>query len=381
MVKRELETVLRAAAAKYPVISITGPRQSGKTTLARSVFADFTYVLLEETDTARLASEDPRGFFERFRGSLILDEVQKAPDLLSYLQRIVDEPKNRKRFILTGSESLLITDKIAQSLAGRVRRFNLLPFSLAENRMEDLQDAILHGGYPRIHDSQLVPFEWLGDYYSTYIQRDVRSVLSIGNLSQFDRFVRLTAGRAGQLTDFAALGADCGVTQPTAKSWMSVLEATFVVFLLQPHFRNFNKRVIKSPKVYFYDTGLLCYLLRIRDRDQLLTNPLYGSIFENWVISERLKKLLHRGEESNLYFWRDHKGHEIDLIADEGAFLNPTEIKSSMTFHPDFLKNLKYFNKLQSPDCNSEAPIGECVYAGSESHSYQNTKITAWTAV
>lgn len=381
MVKRDLEPLLRQAAAKYPVLSITGPRQSGKTTLARSVFADFTYVLLEETDTARLANEDPRGFFERFQGSLILDEVQKTPDLLSYLQRIVDEPGNRQRFILTGSESLLLTDKISQTLAGRVRRFHLLPFSLPENPQEDLSAAMLQGGYPRIHESQLVPFEWLGDYYATYIQRDVRAVLNVGNLSQFDRFVRLAAGRVGQLADYASIGADCGITQPTAKSWMSVLEATFVVFLLQPHFRNFNKRIIKSPKVYFHDTGLLCYLLRIRDRDQLLCHPLYGSIFENWVISERLKKRLHHGEESNLYFWRDQKGHEIDLLSDEGTFLHPTEIKSSMTFHPDFLKNLHYFNKLQAANSTNPPPAGECVYAGNESYSYQQTTITAWSAV
>jgi uncharacterized protein len=381
MVTRELEPLLRRAVATYPVISITGPRQSGKTTLARGVFADFRYVLLEETDTARLANEDPRGFFERFQGSLILDEVQKTPGLLSYLQRIVDERGNQSRYILTGSESLLLTDKISQTLAGRVRCFTLLPFSLSECPQEDLAQAMLQGGYPRIHDSQLVSYEWLGDYYATYIQRDVRSVLNVGNLSQFDRFVRLAAGRVGQLTDYAALGAGCGITQPTAKSWMSVLEATFVVFLLQPHFRNFNKRIIKSPKVYFHDTGLLCYLLRIRDRDQLLSHPLYGSIFENWVISERLKRLLHQGEESNLYFWRDQKGHEVDLIADRGTFLHPTEIKSSMTFHPDFVKNLRYLNQLQSANSRDAPPAGECVYAGSESHSYQGAKITGWNAV
>lgn len=381
MVKRDLEKSLRQASAKYPVISITGPRQSGKTTLARSLFPEFTYVLLEETDTARLANEDPCGFFERFQGSLILDEVQKTPELLSFIQGIVDEPGNKSRFILTGSESLLLTDKIAQTLAGRVRRFHLLPFSLGENPQKDLSMAILQGGYPKIHESQLVPYEWLGDYYATYVQRDVRAVKNVGNLTQFDRFVRLAAGRVGQLADYASLGADCGITQPTAKSWMSVLEATFVVFLLQPHFKNFNKRIIKSPKVYFHDTGLLCYLLRIRDRDQLLSHPLYGSIFENWVISERLKQRFHQGEESDLYFWRDQKSHEIDLIADRGNFLHPTEIKSSMTFHPDFLKNLRYFNKLQSADSNDTPPAGECVYAGNESYHYQQTKITAWSTV
>ncbi len=375
MFDRTLRKVIGEEAGQYPVIAITGPRQSGKTTLVRELFPDHRYILLEDPDIRDQALLDARGFFRRFSGSLILDEVQKVPDLLSYLQGIVDDPDNRREFVLTGSEHLLLSDTISQTLAGRARIYHLLPLSQSERASSNAQDAIFAGGYPRIHDRNLKPTTWLAQYYATYIQRDVRAVLNVSNLDQFDRFVRLAAGRTGQLLDYASIGSDCGVSQPTAKAWYSVLKASFICFTLEPHFRNFGKRIIKSPKSYFFDTGLLCYLLRIKDTSQLENHPLYGSVFENYIIAERLKRLLHNGDESNLYFWRDQKGHEVDLVADNGDYLFPTEIKSSETFHKSFCKNLKYLNSIQD---RANDGSGECIYGGEETFDLNHWTIRSW---
>lgn len=398
MYKRHLEEVLRKSAEKYHVLVILGPRQSGKTTLASSLFKTHTYILFEEPDQRRFAMEDPRGFFKRHRESVILDEVQHVPELLSYIQGIVDQPNNRQQFVLTGSQHLLLMERISQTLAGRGRIVHLLPFTLRELRYEasaeisisqpsiprlpkflsDLETMLYTGGYPRIYDKKLNPTEWYSQYYQTYVEKDVRSILNLTNIDLFDRFIRLCAGRVGQLLNLASLGGDTGISQPTANAWLTILQAGFICFKLQPHFRNFHKRLIKTPKLYFFDTGLLCYLLRITDPQQIYEHPLRGAIFENWVISEFSKSYFHRGLEPPLYFWRDQKGHEVDLIVDQGTTLFPIEIKSARTFHPDFLRDSRYLNSLQK---NKHVPQGCVIYAGEENSIFQNHQILSWQAL
>lgn len=363
------------------MVTLVGPRQSGKPTLARALFPDYEYITLEDPDRRRLATEDPRGFFKRYSGNLILDEIQRAPELLSYIQGLVDEPGAVRRFVLTGSHQLLLMEKVSQTLAGRTVIAKLLPFSKREidrhPHPHRLEDYLFTGGYPRIYDRQLNPSTWLSQYLQTYVERDVRSLLRIGELDTFDRFLRLCAGRVGQLLNLSSLGADCGISQPTAGAWLSVLQTSFVAFTLRPHFRNFHKRLIKSPKLYFYDTGLLCHLLNISSPEMLRDHPFRGNIFENWVITERMKEFFNRGIEPPIYFWRDTKGHEIDLVLDEGTYLFPIEIKSSYTFHPDFLKNVRFLAQLQS-DTAIPSPAGECVYAGEESFDFETFRVRSW---
>jgi predicted AAA+ superfamily ATPase len=375
MYHRSISDILLSEYEKYPVLAILGPRQTGKTTLARNLFSRLAYVSMEDPDNRRFAMDDPRGFFNRFDGSLIIDEVQKSPDLLSYIQTIVDQPGNKRKFILTGSESLVLSEKISQSLAGRIRLFTLLPLTLDELPAKSLNERILSGGYPRPYDQGILASTWLAQYYATYISKDVRQILNLADLDNFDRVVRLFAGRSGQLLNLSNLSNDAGVSAPTIRAWLSVLKSSYICFSLEPHYKNFNKRIIKSPKVYFYDTGLLCYLLRIKTVSELETHPLYGNIFENFVISERLKKIFNQGDESNLYFWRDQKGHEIDLVEDRGAYLFPIEIKSSMTFHSSFVENLHFFNKLQKRKTET---LGEVVYSGNESFQFKEYAITPW---
>jgi predicted AAA+ superfamily ATPase len=378
MYARDLESSVAAAAANYRAIVLLGPRQSGKTTLARALFPAFTYLSLEDPDTRRLAIDDPRGLLASSKGSLILDEVQRAPDLLSYLQGALDDPASQRRFVLTGSQNLLLLEKVSQTLAGRTRLFTLLPLSQHELRVNGVRvdDALdrrmLRGGYPRIYDRDLNAGEWLAQYYATYVERDVRTLSTLGDLDRFDRFVRLLAGRVGQLLNLSSLASDTGVAQPTAGAWLSILKTSYVCFTLEPHFANFSKRLIKSPKPYFYDTGLLCYLLRISDEVQLFSHPLRGAIFENWLISERIKGFLNAGKEAPVYFWRDTKGHEIDLVVDRGGALAPTEIKSAATFDPSALDGLNFFAKLRG-----EAG-GELVYGGEPSFEHAGYAITSW---
>jgi len=381
MYKRALEAEVLSAALKYRAIVLLGPRQSGKTTLARGLFPGFRYVSLEDPDLRRLALSDPRALLRDTSESLILDEVQRAPELLSYLQGRLDDPASQQRFILTGSQNLLLAEKVSQTLAGRTRIFSLLPLSQRELSLngvrsrDDLEERLLRGGYPRIYDQDLDPTEWLAQYYATYVERDVRQLLAITDLDLFDRYMRLLAGRAGQLLNLSSLGSDCGVSQPTASAWLSILKTSYICLTLEPHFRNFSKRLIKSPKPYFYDTGLLCYLLRISTRDQLSSHPLRGAIFENWVVTERMKGFLNAGKEGPLYFWRDTRGHEVDLVVDRGTLLEPIEIKSAVTFDPSFLDGLQYFAKLQ------QHPGGEIVYGGDRSVALHDFKVTSWREV
>lgn len=398
MIRRALLPVLRRAAEQYPVVTLTGPRQSGKTTLARTAFPRHRYVSLEDPDDARFAREDPRGFLHQFTGSVILDEVQRTPDLFSYIQTIVDEREKPGRFILSGSQNFLLLEKVSQSLAGRCAILHLLPFSMSELQgrrplavsqlgrtvprqrtrpAPDLVDVLFRGFYPRIHDKGLEPRQWLRGYYQTYVQRDVRSILNVGDLEVFGRFIRLCAGRNGQILNLSSLGADCGVTHTTARRWVSILEASFLILMLRPHHRNFSKRMIRSPKLYFLDTGLLCYLLGIRSPEEIHGHASRGAIFESLIVSELLKNRLHQGEEGDLYFWRDSAGHEIDLVLDLGSSLTPIEIKSGMTVASDFFQGLDYWRKLSGLP---NAP-GVLVYAGDRAYRRQGIVVHPWDAL
>ena len=396
MIKRTLARKLKEAAAQFPVVTVTGPRQSGKTTLVQSVFRSYDYVSLELPDQRDFALEDPRGFLGQFDGPVILDEVQRTPDLFSYIQVLVDEHRDwTGRFILTGSHNFLLLQGLSQSLAGRCAVLHLLPFSLAELTgrkplsldglgstiprnprapASGLMETLFAGFYPRIHDRHLPARDWLAGYYQTYIERDVRSVLNVGDIETFGRFVRLCAGRSGQLLNLSGLGSDCGVSHVTAKRWLSVLEASFIVVLLRPHHRNFGKRLIKSPKLYFLDTGLLCYLLQIQAPEALLHRAERGAVFESFVVSELYKNFLHRGDQPRLHFWRDTAGHEVDIVVDMGAGLIPVEIKSAQTVASDFFDGLAYWRKLTGAEQGPSA----LVYGGDQAFTRSGASVYPW---
>lgn len=399
MIPRHLTKAIRRAAKEYSIITLTGPRQSGKTTLVRSVFPRHAYASLEDPDLRAEALEDPRGFLDRFHGGVILDEVQRAPDLFSYIQGIVDRRDRPGRFVLTGSQNFLLLDRVSQSLAGRCAILRLLPFSRREllrraprdvltaidrpghatarsaERRSELFDTLVMGGYPRIHDKHLNPTTWLSNYYQTYVERDVRDVLKVGDIETFGRFVRLCAGRCGQLLNASSLAADAGIAQPTARRWLSILEASFIVYLLRPHHRSFNKRLVKSPKLYFVDSGLLCYLLRIESAEDLVTHAARGPIFESWVVSETLKNCYHRGIEPDIYFWRDSNGHEIDLLIDRGARQYPVEIKSGQTVASDFFSSLQYWRGL----AGEAGHAAGLVYGGDASYKRRGVSVISWS--
>lgn len=395
MVPRTLRPVLRAAARRYPVLTLTGPRQSGKTSLLRDAFPRHDYVSLEEPDQRSFALEDPRGFLDQFPGAVVLDEVQRSPELFSYIQTLVDREARPGRFILSGSQNFLLLGSVSQSLAGRSAIFHLLPFSLAElerrrplpvatlgrslarSRRGDTPELLstLHRGfYPRIHDQGLEPPRWLSGYYQTYVERDVREIANVGDLESFGRFVRLCAGRNGQLLNSSSLANDCGVTHSTIKRWLSILEASFLVVLLRPHHENFSKRLIKAPKLYFLDTGLLCYLLRIRTPEELRHHASRGSVFESFVVAELMKNYLHRGEESNLHFWRDAAGHEVDLLLEERGTLTAIEIKSAQTVASDFFAGLRYFAGLTGDPSTPRALI----YGGDRTFRREGVIVYRW---
>ncbi|UCG33768.1 MAG: ATP-binding protein [Phycisphaerales bacterium] len=340
MIQRDLATILRSSVRRFPAVTLTGPRQSGKSTLCKMVFPDSAYANLEAPDVRAFASADPRGFLAQFERGAIIDEIQRVPDLTSYLQQVIDEAPKRVRWILTGSQSLTMMESVSQSLAGRTAVLHLLPLARSEVRRfrrhpQTLDEALFAGGYPRILDQRLAPSEWLGSYVRTYVERDVRLVSNVGDLAAFQRFVQLCASRTAQLLNLSSLALDAGISQPTAKAWLSVLEATFIAFRLQPYFGNIGKRLVKAPKLHFYDTGLVCWLLGIRDVSQLRLHPLRGAIFETWVVSEIVKHRLNRGEHAGLYFYRDRQGVEGDLIVEEGGRLSVVEAKAGQTATPD----------------------------------------------
>ena len=398
MYRRVLEKELKQVARHYPVVTLTGPRQSGKTTLVRTSFPKHEYASLEEPDLREFAIDDPRGFLEQFSGPVVLDEVQRAPDLFSYIQTVVDETDSPGQFVLSGSQNFLLLESISQSLAGRTAILHLLPLSLGEierrksfplakigrelprgrpTQKRDVMETLFRGFYPRIHDKELEARRWYADYYRTYIERDVRSVVNVGDLESFGRFVRLCAGRSGQLLNLTSLANDCGIAHTTARRWLSILEASFLVTLLRPHYGNFGKRLIKSPKLYFLDTGLLCYLLRIRSPDDLRFHASRGAIFEGYVLSELFKNLLNHGMETDLYFWQDSAGHEIDILLEKGDKLVPIEVKSGQTISRDYFKGIDLWRKLVK---DAEHPAA-LVYAGDRAFRRKNVTVYRWSSL
>ena len=374
MIKREITPCLVALFEKYPFVTVTGPRQSGKTTLCRSAFPHLKYVNLEAPDQREFAESDPRGFLSQLGEGAILDEIQRVPELLSYLQVLADEARRNGLFVLTGSEQFRLSDAINQSLAGRTALLRLLPFSLAERgrtgASESVDDILYSGFYPRIHDQKLEPRQALGDYFETYVERDVRQIGEIRNLSSFRRFVRLCAGRVGQLANLSALGADAGVSHTTARHWLTVLEASYVVFQLPPFFANIRKRLVKSPKLYFYDVGLASYLIGIEHAGQIATHPLRGALFENAVVVEALKHRFNRGYRSNLSFFRDARGLECDLLYENGDGICAIEIKSGATIASDYFNALNRIAKVL-PQISGKV----VVYGGADRQSRRDGEV------
>lgn len=382
MIARTAQATLDRLARGFPVLAMTGPRQSGKTTLARLAFPQKPYLSLEDPDMRFLAEGDPRGLLARYPDGAILDEVQRVPALFSYLQTAVDANLRPGTWILTGSQQFGLFSGLAQSLAGRVGLVHLLPFSLEELRAagrlgSSLDDQLLRGGYPPLYDRDLEPGDWLGAYVNTYLERDVRQLLNVRDLSAFQRFLRLCAGRTGQLLSLASLASDCGITHNTAGAWLSVLEASYLVFLLRPHHQNFSKRLVKTPKLYFCDPALAAWLLGIRKASQLAPHPLRGALFENLVILDLYKQRLHRGQPPDLYFWRDQQGLEVDLLAERGSALRPMEIKAGQTVAADFFQGLVRWNTL-SGQPNRPAWL---VYGGDRAARHGPVEVLPWREV
>ncbi len=378
MISREIENKVIAYAKQYPVITITGPRQSGKTTLSKMVFADKPYVSLESIEERTFAQNDAKGFLNRFPQGAILDEIQRVPDLLSYIQILVDESHQSGQFILTGSQNFELLNTVSQSLAGRTALVKLLPFSLQEIRSISNQpsaiDTLLYtGAYPRIYDHKLNPTEALSFYFSTYVERDLRQMINVKDIARFEMFIKLCATRTGQVLNLSSLGNDCGTSHNTIRSWLSILEASYIIKLLQPYYNNLGKRLIKSPKLYFYDTGLAAFLLGIQREEHISTHPLRGSLFENLVVSELLKKRFNQGKTDNLYYLRDSRGHEVDIVMDYGIHLDMLEVKSGQTLGKSLFGGLRHFRKLYTQTRNCFL-----VYGGNQNRIQEEITTIPW---
>lgn len=378
-VQRKLEKSIKEMLGKYPIIALTGPRQSGKTTLLKNAFKDYSYVNLEKPDVRDFAQTDPNGFLKQFSGNVIIDEAQRVPILFSYLQSIVDESGKMGQFILSGSQNFQLIQNITQSLAGRVAIFRLFPLDFQELESENLLnsdylESMIKGFYPAIFDRNINSNTFYYNYVQTYVQRDISELIEVKNLSLFKKFLILVASRAGQLINYNSLANDCGVSQPTIKSWISALESSYLVFTLQPYFENIGKRLIKTPKIYFYDTGLLCYLLGIKNVTDLSTHTLKGNLFENMMVAEYLKRMNHTNEIHDIWFWRDVAGHEIDMLYKKGEKFCLFEIKSSQTIMKDQFKGLTHFENTHPTSSIAK----HLVYAGNENQERNQVKIVSW---
>ena len=365
MITRTAANELKTLNNQFKAVAVVGPRQSGKTTLTKSCFPEKKYVSLESPDYRRFAQEDPRGFLAQYPEGAIFDEAQNTPEIFSYLQQILDESDKPGQFILTGSNNFILQHNIVQSLAGRIAYLYLLPFSIKELKMAhllplELNELMHKGTYPPVYTQNIPSEKWYPNYIRTYIERDIRLIKNITDLAAFERFLKLCAGRTGQLLNRSSLGIEVGVDSKTIAAWISLLESSFIIHLLQPHHQNFNKRVVRMPKLYFYDTGLVCNLLGIQNKEQLDLHPLRGNIFESFVISELMKRRYNAGKPGNLYFWRDNKGNEVDIIIDKGDTLFPIEIKAGRTITSAYFKGINFWNELTG---NKE---GEVIYAGDE---------------
>ncbi len=379
MIKREISQKILELSRKFPVVAVIGPRQSGKTTLVKALFPEKTYTNLEEPDTRLFAAQDARAFLEQHPEGMIIDEAQRLPQLFSFIQSTVDRNQKPGQFILTGSQNFLLHQKISQTLAGRVGILNLLPFSLGEllahfNKLEDFETYLFKGFYPPIYDREIPPTDWYASYVSTYVERDVRLLQNIRDLEQFTFFLKLCAGRIGQLLNYSSLSNELGLSVNTIKGWISVLKASFVIFTLKPFYRNFNKRLVKSGKLYFYDVGLASYLLGIRHPSHISNHFLRGELFENMMIAELLKYNFNHGHHLDFYFWRDRTGHEIDLIIDKHDQPLSFEIKAAKTISRSFFKNLEYWQKLSgaSPDTSF------LIYTGEQEQRRSIARVLPW---
>lgn len=381
MIPRTLAETLRRLAQSFPIVAITGPRQSGKTTLARAVFADKPYVSLEDPVERAFAMEDPRGFLARFERGAIFDEAQRWPDLFSYLQGVVDVQRTPGRFVLTGSQQFGLLAGVTQSLAGRVGLTRLLPLALDElpsaSRRLSIDSIMLLGGYPLLHTRPVAASDWFASYVATYIERDVRQVLNVKDMATFQRFLRLCAGRSGQLLNLSALAGEAGISHSTARAWLSVLESSDLVFLLPPYHRNFGKRLVKTPKLYFLDTGLACWLLGIRSAEVLALHPSRGALFETWVVAEFVKGRFNLGLPADLYFWRDNNGLEADLVFEIGTRLQPVEIKSGQTVTRDYVKA----GQASARFAGDEALPPWLIYGGNESYERSGVHVIGWKSI
>ena len=383
---RILETLVRRLVKEYPVVTITGPRQSGKTTFCRALFSRKPYVSLEPIDQREYARVDPRGFLAEYPEGVVIDEIQNAPDLTSYIQSIVDDDPEPGRYIVTGSQHFGLTQAVNQSLAGRTAIVHLLPLSLDEAAafgvdVDDLWKVIFRGGYPGIYERKLDPRRWLSNYLRTYIERDVRQLSDIGNLEAFTRFVTLAAGRTAQEINFSSLGGDVGASHNTVRAWMSVLEASFLIFRLPAWHPNLRKQLVKSPKLHFVDSGLVCHLLGIRSADDLRHHPLRGAIFESWVAAEIYKHRLHRGEDIGMYHFRQSRGLEVDLIITDRQSLIACEVKSTATFDSSFLRPLKQFDILLERMTRRPQVNKRVVFGGDKGQKRSDADCLSWQAL
>jgi predicted AAA+ superfamily ATPase len=352
MIQRDASTKIKQLAKKFPAVGLLGPRQSGKTTLAKELFPKKPYVSFENQDNILLVTKDPRAFLDQYKTGAIFDEIQRVPQLLSYLQGVIDDQPNKVGlFIIAGSQNLLLLESISQTLAGRIAFIHLLPFSFSElasskHGTQSLNKLILNGGYPRLYDRKIKPVDFYPNYLLTYVERDVRQIKNITNLAMFQRFLKVCASRVGQEVNYTSIGNDTGVDQKTVLSWFGILEASFIAFRLQPFYNNLGKRLTQMPKLYFYDTGLCCSLLELETESHVNTHPLRGALFENLIILELLKARFNNGQRSNLFYWRDRTGNEIDVLLDQSAQVVPIEIKTSATFTTDYVKGINYWKKI-----------------------------------